>query len=226
QDRRQVVFGSSFSGDYKLYVTNLDGSAQTMLRTPFGNNARVLPAPNGRRLAFLKDGTHLALIDPDGAHERCLTCQRAKGVFDFAWSPDSTRLVFSSKPPDSQRNQLFVVRANGTDLQRVTFTPDQSHSRADWSPDGSTIAFRAVSETAGTAIYTVKPDGSQLTRIVQLQGVPNDPAWSPDSRYLTFALSKPGENTDIYRVNADGTNLQQLTAHQGDNYDTAWLHVP
>ena len=72
-------------------------------------------------------------------------------------------------------------------------------------------------------MYTVRTDGTELTRIAEAV-VP--PVWSPDGEYLTFARAseidvesgeseKVGEADKaigIYTVRADGTDMRQLLA--------------
>jgi Tol biopolymer transport system component len=91
------------------------------------------------------------------------------------WSPDSKRIVFTSlSRADPYKGDVYVVRANGTGLRRLTSTPNVSETDAVWSPDGSRIAFvRDVTlgppltryPRIAQAIWTMGPDGTAQRRI-------------------------------------------------------------
>jgi dipeptidyl aminopeptidase/acylaminoacyl peptidase len=63
-------------------------------------------SPDGRVLAFLRatpDGKpQLHMVEADGGEPRALTAQKM-GVAEFAWAPDSLRIVFSSRVPEEGR---------------------------------------------------------------------------------------------------------------------------
>lgn len=65
----------------------------------------------------------------------------------------------------------------------------------DWSPDGRLIAFASSREPGG--IYTIRPDGSELSLLVP--GDASDPDWSPDGRLIAFV----GED-GVYVAGRDG----------------------
>jgi len=75
------------------------------------------------------------------------------------------------------------------------------------------IAF--VSERDGNEdIYTVNPDGSQVTRITYNQGYDTDPSWSPDGRKIVFASERSGLR-GIYVMDADGQNVVLVSSELG-----------
>ena len=89
------------------------------------------------------------------------------------------------------------------------------------------IAFAAdAGGTSGYEIYTIDPDGTDLTRLTNSAGHDIDPSWSPDGTQLAFASQRTGQASctqapelsqlgptcfDIYKMNADGTGQTQLT---------------
>jgi Tol biopolymer transport system component len=91
-----------------------------------------------------------------------------------------------------------------------------------WSPDGALIAF--TSDRDGDYdIFTIRPDGSALTRLTNTPGNDAHAAWSPDARWIAFSSAHGGFKdeaprggggqpaTDIFVVRADGSDVRQLT---------------
>jgi TolB protein len=61
---------------------------------------------------------------------------------------------------------IFTIGADGTGERRVT-SPDGgvTDDQPDWSPDGSLLVFFRCAPNVPCAVYTVKANGSQLTRL-------------------------------------------------------------
>ena len=57
-----------------------------------------------------------------------------------AWSPDGSRIAFSSNRDGD--SEIYVMNADGSGVTPLTDNSDQDYSPA-WSPDGSRIAFVA-----------------------------------------------------------------------------------
>ncbi len=99
---------------------------------------------------------------------------------------------------------------------------------ADWSPDGTKIAF-ASGVDGGLSIYTIGLDGNDLTRLTDDQHNDEGPVWSPDGERIAF-FSNRRERKDefpislqIYVMNADGTEQRRIT-HEGPalEYSISW----
>jgi Tol biopolymer transport system component len=179
-------------------------------------------------------GRDISIIGADGRHRRQLTHFVGFDVSP-AWSPDGSRIAFSSArsmPPGFQGDQRFysevyVMRADGSHVKRITFTPGVNELQPAWSPDGRRIV---VSRAAGTApppgsLYPTPPSDLVIIDLAtgrerKLTDTPNTweqvPHWSPDEKRIAFDgdTLEPG-NPDVYTIKVDGTGLQRLTTHPG-----------
>ena len=130
------------------------------------------------------------------------------------------RFVFSICDPQSIDGYCELAVSDPTGARRRTILAEDGgvYSEADWSPDGTKIAFslvvgnRYMGYTAD--IWVANPDGSGLHRPVTEPEVDRlSPAWSPDGTKLAFAQGK-----EIYVVDADGSDRRLLTV----GFDPAW----
>ncbi len=133
-----------------------------------------------------------------------------------SWSPDGQRIAFRTNR-DGQ-DEIYVMAADGSCQHDLTNSPVDDRSPA-WSPDGSKIAFDHFFEAGLQDIATIRPDGTDLTRLTTSHG--EYPAWSPDGRRLAFASARDGDY-DIYVMNADGTQERALTSNATYDMYPAW----
>jgi Tol biopolymer transport system component len=90
-----------------------------------------------------------------------------------------------------------------------------------WSRDGSRIVVQLDGRDLNSEIYTVSPDGTNITRLTRDLAFDGLPAFSPDGTQVAFARGSPA-TTDLYLVSADGTNLTRLTDFEGYEHSPTW----
>jgi uncharacterized repeat protein (TIGR01451 family) len=82
------------------------------------------------------------------------------------------------------------------------------------------IAF--ISDRDGnTEIYSMNPDGTDLTNLTRNAASDAYPYWSPDRTKIAFTSNRGG-NSDIYAMNADGSAPTQLTTNAAADTEPAW----
>lgn len=91
-------------------------------------------------------------------------------------SPDGRWLVFTQDD-----GTLGLVHPDGTGFHTMPIDQPRGSTAGwpQWSPDGTMLVFELAID-GETHIYTVRPDGSDLTAIVNTPGVDEkNPAWGP-----------------------------------------------
>ena len=74
-----------------------------------------------------------------------------------------------------------------------------------WAPDRRTIAFES-NRDGDAAIYTIRPDGSHLTRLTPVGIVGEQANWSAQGRHMVFSLDRNGVR-QLYLMKPDGSEL-------------------
>ena len=86
-------------------------------------------------------------------------------------------------------------------------------TRADWSPNGSKIAFD-TDRNGNNEIYVMNADGTSLQRLTNQSADDSQAAWSPDGSKIAWMSNSSGKY-EIWVMNADGSGKTRLTTTNG-----------
>ena len=104
--------------------------------------------------------------------------------------------------------------AEGGAARQLTQSPGMD-SAAEFSPDGSAIAFR--SERRGNSdIWVMSPDGQDQRVLTPDPAADYGGTWSPDSRWVAYTSNRGG-TLQLWRVPAEGGQPEQVSTQ------AAWL---
>jgi Tol biopolymer transport system component len=115
------------------------------------------------------------------------------------------------------------MRADGSNQHDVSNAHAAQDHDADWSPDGTKIAFISdrAGVTGGTDILVMNPDGSGQIDLSNDAGRDFAPEWSPDGIRLSFRNDRTGNN-DIWVMDADGSDQTNLTNNPAKERHPSW----
>jgi hypothetical protein len=153
-------------------------------------------------------------MNADGSEQTALTPEsNYSDDMSPAWSPDGSRIAFSSTRASGWN--LWLVNADGTGLHSLGAP---SAGDPAWSPDGTQLAYSGQS-----GIGVVNADGSNPHFISGPGGSPSSPSWSPDGSHIVFSRNNsegfPGE---LYVAAPDGSGETQLTSSGFRNAQPQW----
>ena len=134
---------------------------------------------------------------------------------------DPGTLVFSYSKPGYHKNDLYLVRSDGTGLKRLTGDPG-NEEHADWSPDGTRIVYNGITgggDGTRSRIFVMNADGSGKVSLGggATLGDGATPSWSPDGTQILFAGVR-----GLSVMNADGSGRRVV----GVPIFPAWVRYP
>lgn len=102
-----------------------------------------------------------------------------------SWSPDGTRIAFSSTRGGGGNFDIYVMNADGSGILRLTdhAAPDQDPA---WAADAQSVFFTSERNGRGE-IYRVWLGDKRVERMTSGLARAIMPATSPDGRYLAYA---------------------------------------
>lgn len=223
-DGQRLLFtGGDVMSNIDVWVMDADGSNRTRLTEHAERDFRARWSPDGSTIAWVsqREGdVSIWLMDADGGNKRKLVGGRQP-----AWSPDGSRLFFTSSAFDGN-DEIYTIGVDGEGLTRLT-----SDKRIDWhpapSPDGRLLAL--ASERFGGQELMLA--GGDFTRQVRVSVAENSfevaPTWSPDGRGLAYSgkinigpdgalvadeKGRPVDATyDIYLIPTCGFDIDEAT---------------
>ncbi|WP_030055158.1 MULTISPECIES: TolB family protein [Streptomyces] len=167
-----------------LYLMNPDGTDVQRLTfltndKPYsGSVSNPSWSPDGKQLTFEyrtsatgqpANSRAIYVVSADGTGLRQLTPWELRAGDRAGWSPDGTRILFTTYPagPDNAPGGgIYTVHPDGTAIGALTPAPsDAFYGTAAYAPDGKSIVFTQASAGAGADLYRMQPDGTGVARL-------------------------------------------------------------
>ena len=147
-------------------------------------------SPDGKYLAFLskrdEGKTQVWLLNRQGGEAQRLT-ETMQDVKDFAWSPDSKRLVLMLQDPTPE--DLDAAKEKATEKSEGKEIKDKKpKAQRPWVVDRYQFKEDEIGylERFRTHLYVFDIAGKTLIQVTSGDFDDEHPAWSPDGKFLAF----------------------------------------
>jgi tricorn protease len=146
-DSRRIVYVSERDAVPHLFLYDFTASRETQLTTAATGDAAPRIAPDGKSVAFVRDGKDLRVLDLTSKAERSLaTGYLSRAPRGVAWSPDSRWVAYLGLSARSFRN-VYAVPAAGGESRAVSALPNGNANNISWSPDGTYVLYNTSQRT-------------------------------------------------------------------------------
>lgn len=182
-------------------------------------------SPDGRFIAFAaksKNKNTLYTLDVRKQKLKKRFNFDLDGLFEPAWSPDGKRIAFSGLKDGW--SDVYVVDLETDALHRITRDP-YDETNLSWSPDGEWLAMssdhpeesltfdgRKDFDYGQYDIFIVRPDGSEIRRVVSNEAKESYPKWGPDGKRIAYISDRTGVG-NIYVTHIDGDEPDQAVTN-------------
>jgi TolB protein len=179
----------------------------------------VVP-PAGGRIVFVTERNgfnSIFIMNADGSAQRPLVPHNGN-YYDYApaVSPDGQRLAFSSNHEKPGTDNIYLMNMGGTNLVKITSTPNAKNASSSWFPDGRRLAF-ASNRSGRWQPYTMNDDGTGVRQLITSNDDVINVAVSPDGGALAYTCGR-----EICLANGDGSSPRVLLKNGLAKDHLAW----
>jgi len=229
-DGQRIAFASDRTGNWDVWVMDSDGGNLTQVTSSYWQEIHPSWSPDGGKLAYC------ALAQSGAPWELWVVALSEPGTKKFigyglfpTWSPTEERILFQrARQRGSRWFSLWTIRLVNGEASRpteVASIADGALVSPSWSPDGSQIAFCALTpseasgeqqsdSTGGSDLWMIDADGRGKVCLTDGKGGSYSPAWSADGR-LYFSSNRNGQETVWSLLPIQGSALSRANGFLG-----------
>ena len=110
--------------------------------------------------------------------------------FSPAWSPDGTRIAFTSDRRGERG--LYVKNASGTGEEKLLFSSTVPKNVEDWSRDGRWIVFSESRRGSGADLVLLNLESLKTQDFLRTRFIEDQGRLSPDGKWMAYRSNESG----------------------------------
>ncbi|NOT75973.1 MAG: peptidase S41 [Cyclobacteriaceae bacterium] len=182
-DSKSIIYSASTSSKRQLFSYSFDSRSVKQLTNSAYHNEFPFVSPDGKSLAYIRDGKELHVMDiASGTDKRLATAYFNRGAVasnSVVWSPDNKWIAFASSGVKSFRN-ISIVSAQGGEVRPVSFLSNSFGGNLIWAKEGKYLLYlsRQRTESGQVARIDLVPQ-TPLFAEERFQNLFSDPVVEP-----------------------------------------------
>jgi TolB protein len=244
QQRYEIAFANFGWQNTDIFIADGNGNGAHPLTPSPGLDYNASFSEDGKWVIFTSDRNGSAdiwRVHLDGSGLEQLTNNPA---FDdqAVLSPDGRMIAFVSSR--EKQSDIYIMELGSRKTTNLTQHPSGDF-RPSWSPDGKSIAFSTDRDSKkpkpaftlwhSTEVYTIRVDGSALTRRTFMNTYAGCPSWSPDGKKIVVyeaalqevrnmnTVMKTDATTQLSVIALPGNEKTVITTGAGEKIYPHWL---
>ncbi len=142
---------------------------------------------------------------------------------NMTWSPDGHWFAFvgtDNRPVFYSFQDIFVARADGSEIHRLTYSPQYNKHYLSWSPDGKYILV-AMGKNGSSDLYLVDAVNGEIVKRLTTSGGSYVATWSPDGKRIAFE-----GYSGLFMMNIADEAIQRINVPtSGSLQDLSWSPI-
>lgn len=221
------VFTSNQSGNYEIYIMNLDGSVSDRLTDSGSSEIQPSLSPDGKSIAFTSDNNgYWDIYKIDLSNMVPINLTPNGSTYEVSgkpsWSPDGSKIAYWEY--SNGTSDIFVMDRDGSNKKKLTSSIGGNFNPS-WQPDGSHIVFES-DRNGNSSLYRVHIDTLIMSRISDQSGFMGSADVSTDGKYIVFEsdMDEVGRdgNLEIYKLDTNELVIDRITNNTVRDFSPSW----
>ncbi|MFN2521292.1 MAG: prolyl oligopeptidase family serine peptidase [Candidatus Limnocylindria bacterium] len=175
-------------------------------------------SPDGSRIAFISDlsgSPQVWTVATTGGWPRRVTAFPDQ-VTHALWSPVGDRIAVQVAPGGGLDQQVYTVRADGSDVRRLTPGGSENNRLARWSADGASLFIvSSRDDPSHFDLFAIDLPTGTWRPVARTRGVSDVTDLSRDGRLALLVRMVARGDSNVYLVDVEDAGEILLTPHEG-----------
>lgn len=132
-------------------------------------------------------------------------------VMTVSHSPSGTRTIVGMDHNGNEKQQLYLISNNGSQVEELVVSPEHFHHFGGWSPDETKIAYSSNRREAGFFdVFILDVKNRSEETVFKVDGNCTPECWTKDGQSLILSMPDTNIDQSYYILDLQTKNLSKI----------------